>query len=103
MAIKVLIGREVTPGNEQRVQTLLLQLRARALEEPGYVSGETLFDSHNPRAMVVISTWSQLEDWQQWQESDTRKHLEAELRGLLAGPEKVQVLRERIREVRPSP
>ncbi|MBI2767766.1 MAG: antibiotic biosynthesis monooxygenase [Chloroflexi bacterium] len=98
MAVKVLIRREIIPGNERIVQELLVQLRTQALKEPGYVSGETLINSENPHAMVVISTWSNQADWRRWQESETRKRLDGQLQGLLAAPESVQVLRERNRD-----
>ncbi len=43
MAIKVIIERSVSPDNQAEVAELLKELRAKAVLQPGYISGETLF------------------------------------------------------------
>ncbi len=63
MAVKVVIERKVLPGQERRVLELLRALRIRCLDEPGYITGETLRDSEDPNNLVVISTWFGLGDW----------------------------------------
>jgi heme-degrading monooxygenase HmoA len=94
MAVKVLIERRVLPGQERRVLELLRRLRARCLEQEGYISGESLRDSEDARTIVVISTWFGLMDWRNWHASPTRKSLESEIRVHLAAPERVRVLLE---------
>lgn len=98
MAIKVIIERRVLPGQERRALALLRQIRARCLDEPGYITGETLRDSEDAHNIVVISTWFGLMDWRRWHSSDDRKAMESQLRPLLAAPERVRVLLEGLSE-----
>jgi heme oxygenase (mycobilin-producing) len=98
MAVKVLIERRVLPGQERKALELLRSLRARCLDEPGYISGETLRDSEDPHLIVVISTWFGLMDWRRWHSSAERKQFESNLRALLASPERVRVLLEGLSE-----
>ena len=48
MAIKVLMSRHVNTGPEVELEELLVELRARALKQPGYISGETLILASDP-------------------------------------------------------
>jgi quinol monooxygenase YgiN len=94
MAVKVLIERRVLPGQERRALEILRAMRARCLDEPGYISGETLRDSEDPRIIVVISSWFGLMDWRRWSQSEDRKRFESQIRPLLAAPERTRVLLE---------
>lgn len=98
MAVKVIIERRVLPGQERRALDLMRTLRARCLEEPGYISGETLRDSEDTHNLIVISTWFGLMDWRRWHQSETRKKLESQLRPMLAAPERARVLLEGLSE-----
>lgn len=94
MAVKVILERRVEPGQEKRALDLLRTMRARCLDEPGYISGETLRDSDDPQTIIVISTWFGLMDWRRWHASDDRRKLESELRQCLSAPEQARVLLE---------
>ncbi len=98
MAVKVVIERRVLPGQERRALEVMRTLRVRCLEEPGYISGETLRDSEDAHNLVVISTWFGLMDWRRWHQSETRRALESQLRPMLAGPERARVLLEGLSE-----
>ncbi|WP_322819262.1 antibiotic biosynthesis monooxygenase family protein [Tepidiforma sp.] len=98
MAVKVLIERRVLPGHERIILDLLRQLRIRCLDEPGYISGETLRDSDDPHNIIVISTWFGLGDWKRWSQSPDRRDFEARIRQHLAAPERVRVLLEGLSE-----
>jgi antibiotic biosynthesis monooxygenase (ABM) superfamily enzyme len=98
VAVKVLIERRVLPGQERRALELLRQIRARCLDEPGYITGETLRDSEDPHVIIVLSTWFGLMDWRRWHGSDQRRALEGQLRQVLASPERVRVLLEGLTE-----
>jgi antibiotic biosynthesis monooxygenase (ABM) superfamily enzyme len=98
MAVKVVIERRVLPGQERRVLQLLRTIRARCIDEPGYISGETLRDSEDANTIVVISTWFGLMDWRRWQGSAERMDFEGQLRPLLSTPERVRVLLEGLTE-----
>lgn len=98
MAVKVLIERRVLPGQEKRAFEMLRAIRARCLDENGYISGETLRDSEDPYMIIVISTWFGLGDWRRWHASSERKQFESRLRVFLAAPERVRVLLEGLSE-----
>jgi len=98
MAVKIVIERRVLPGQERRVLEILRELRIRCLDEPGYISGETLRDSEDAHNLVVISTWFGLGDWRRWAQSDERQKFETRLRQHLAAPERVRVLLEGLTE-----
>ncbi len=94
MAVKVILERRVLPGQERRALDLLRAMRARCLEEPGYISGETLRDSDDAHTIVVISTWFGLMDWRRWHAAPERRELESQLRTCLREPERIRVLLE---------
>lgn len=98
MAVKVVIERKVIPGQERRVLEQLRALRIRCLDEPGYITGETLRDSEDPNNLVVISTWFGLGDWRRWTTSADRQKFESQIRQHLVGPERVRVLLEGLTE-----
>ncbi len=94
MAVKIIIERRVSRENERSLLDLLKQLRVHCLEEPGYISGETLRDSEDPRTIVVISSWFGLMDWRRWSQSEARLEVEKQIRRVLLEPERVSVLLE---------
>ena len=98
MAVKVVIERRVLPGQERRVLELLRTLRARCLEEDGYISGETLRDSEDAHNIIVISSWFGLTDWRRWHASEVRRAIESDIRIHLAAPERARVLLEGLTE-----
>jgi heme-degrading monooxygenase HmoA len=87
MAIGVLIRHVAKDGVDAK--TLLphiIELRALAVRQPGYISGETFFHLDRPEECLVISRWISLEHWRQWTKNPRRielhenitKHLGAE-------------------------
>ncbi|MBT8366431.1 MAG: antibiotic biosynthesis monooxygenase, partial [Deltaproteobacteria bacterium] len=72
----ILIKREFIKGKKNEIIALLKELRSGALQQPGYVSGETLSSVDQPQTLMVISSWQDMESWHNWQENDTRKTLE---------------------------
>ncbi len=91
MAVRVFIEREIQPGNDLKLHNLLMQLRAKAMLQKGYITGETLRDVTNDNKFLVIGTWNTVGDWTAWKENPERKKLQAELDKLLKVPEKFTV------------
>lgn len=79
MIAKILIKRRFREGNTPQIVALLNEIRTHAMNQPGYVSGETLVKRGYPNNMVVISTWRSTEDWHRWRNSDERKRFDAML------------------------
>lgn len=79
MIAKILIKRRFVEGKTDQIVSLLNKMRSMAMEQPGYISGETLTQSNFPENMVVIATWQTNEDWTRWKNSEERKKYEAML------------------------
>jgi heme-degrading monooxygenase HmoA len=85
MAVKALI-RRVVPENKARDMTpLFRQLRTIAMNQNGYISGETLRNLNNPEEFLVISTWQSSDDWVRWLKSGERQHIQSQIDDLLGG------------------
>ena len=76
MNAKILIKRKFKKCKEKEVLALLRELRSGALHQSGYISGETLTSTENPRTMMVIGTWHDMESWYNWKRNITRQTLE---------------------------
>jgi heme-degrading monooxygenase HmoA len=76
MQAKIIIKRKFIKGKQREIIALLRELRSGALQQPGYISGETLSSKEDPQTLVVIGSWQDMESWITWRENDTRKTLE---------------------------
>ena len=83
MAVKIIIKRRVSKDKEGQLLPLLIQLRALATTQPGYISGETLRNINDPEEYMVISTWQVLEDWERWAKSKQRAEIQDKIDALL--------------------
>ena len=77
MSIEVMIKRKVKQGPQARkLVPLILQLRALATYQPGYISGRTLYNLENPEDCLVVSEWQSLEHWYSWMKSEKRAEIQ---------------------------
>lgn len=76
MLVKVMIKRRFREGNTKEIVTLLNELRTGAMQQAGYVSGETLVSQKTPQHLLVIATWQQIANWEAWRENSRRVALE---------------------------
>ena len=79
MVAKILIRRRFKIGKKKEIFALFKKLRAAVLNQPGYISGETLTEHNNSQQMLVIGTWENLESWHNWKKNSKRKEFEAML------------------------
>ena len=91
MAVKVFIKRHIKEGKTKDVFALLNKFRSDALEQTGYISGETLFNHDDPKKLVVIGMWQSVENWLQWKENPDRKSHEAKMEPHLEKPTEYEV------------
>jgi len=91
MAIKVIIERTVSADNQGEVAELLKELRAKAVRQTGYISGETLFSVDRPGTHVTISTWESLREWKAWEKEQDRIRIVDKIERLLKSKSKVTV------------
>ena len=95
MTIKVTMTRHVIPGRAYELYELLVELRSRALRRSGYLSGETLVLASDPSSHLVISSWSSLREWRDWEFHTERMEVIKKINALLTSPAKTDVWIER--------
>jgi heme-degrading monooxygenase HmoA len=83
MTIRVLMKRKVPEGKAEALRTLIDRLRVAAMDQPGYVSGETLRSIDPPGTSLVISKWKSREAWDRWFAAAQRGALQREIDELL--------------------
>lgn len=94
MTVKIIMERTVSPDQQDELLELLRRLRARAVAQPGYVTGETLTSVDKPGTHLVISTWHSLQDWRAWENDPDRLEILTKIEALLNTPSKVAVFTE---------
>ena len=92
MAVKVLIRRIVPRNKAKDMIPLFRQIRALAVSEKGYISGETLRNLDDPEEYFVISTWNTADDWKSWLGNKERKVIQNEIDSLLGRETEYKIL-----------
>jgi len=90
MSIKIIIERKFTEDLSPKAFQAINEFRIKAMQQKGYVGGETLINLENNREVVVLSTWSSFDDWKAWLENRERQGLEKELDPYLEEPTKAR-------------
>jgi len=83
MTVKIFIKRTVQNTNVIELTMLLKRLRSLTLNQPGYISGETLKRIDKPNECMVISTWRSVDDWNAWVNNEKRGKIQTEVDQLL--------------------
>jgi heme oxygenase (mycobilin-producing) len=84
--VKVLLERTIKGKQVGNIVRLLRQMRVLAMQQPGYISGETLHAVDDPNHYLVISTWETMEHWQAWFNNEERRKLQKEIDETLESP-----------------
>ena len=85
MAVKILIKRKFKDGNMKAASRFVINNRTGAMQQPGYISSETLRSIDDSDKIMVISMWENLEAWEAWKNSEIRKANVAEFKDHLEG------------------
>jgi len=91
MAIKIIIKRQVPDIQPDQLTPFLLKLRNLAMNQPGYITGETLKSIDPPGQTLVISTWESKEAWQKWLANPERSALQGQIDVLLGEPTSYEI------------
>ena len=83
MSVKIFIKRNVAENNIIELTILLKKLRSLTIDQPGYISGETLRRVDKNDECMVISTWRSVEDWNKWVKNEKRHTIQDEIDRLL--------------------
>ncbi len=89
--IKVLLERSIKGKHVREITRLLRMMRVLAMQQPGYISGETLHAMDDPNHYLVISTWESMGNWQAWLGSAERQKIQTEIDSLMESPTKTRV------------
>jgi heme-degrading monooxygenase HmoA len=83
MPVQVIIKRKFQINNPEQLIPLLTELRTRAKNQPGYISGETLRSLENPEEYLVVSKWQTADDWKNWLGSKERRDIQGKVDSLI--------------------
>lgn len=86
---RILIERYCRPNKEMELESMLIDLRTKALRQPGYISGETIKNVDDPLHWITISTWTDPELWKTWLASQERQEISDKIDPLIDRPEKI--------------
>jgi heme-degrading monooxygenase HmoA len=89
--VRVVIQRHLKEGKKGDLLPLLRELRAAAMNYPGYINGESLAGAEDPSVISVLSTWRSLDDWKAWEKSGERVKLYQKIESLLVEKPKVSI------------
>ncbi len=91
MAVKVLIKRAIPEDKAKQMIPLFREMRALAMNQEGYISGETLRNLNDPEEFMVISNWQSSKDWVNWLKSEDRQKIQSRIDTLLGGQTQYEV------------
>ncbi|UCB50662.1 MAG: antibiotic biosynthesis monooxygenase [Deltaproteobacteria bacterium] len=90
MSVKIMIERKFKEVPNEEDLRAIDELRIKALRQKGYIGGETIVNSDNPKEVLVLSAWSSLEDWEKWVKDQERNALEVRLASRLEVPARIR-------------
>ena len=90
--IRVLIERHIAESLESAYEERSRKVLQQAVNAPGFISGETLVDAHDPNHWLTLANWRSEADWDQWYHSEERKGLLTELQPMMDRDEAITVL-----------
>ncbi len=96
MAVKVSMKRVPKSGAWRELNGLFRELRILAMEQPGYISGETVIDAYNPARFMAISTWPSIRSWEAWERDPNRRKILGQIQPFVQGEPLVRLWRDDI-------
>ncbi|MCP4671233.1 MAG: hypothetical protein GY857_07995 [Desulfobacula sp.] len=90
MSIKIIIERKFKKKPVLADCQVINKIRRNAIQQKGYITGETLVNLKDNR-VVVLSSWRSNTDWKTWEDSRERAELEHELAHSLKQAAKIKV------------
>lgn len=91
MAVKVFIKRRVPEDKARDMVPLFRKMRSLAMNQNGYISGETLRNMNDPEEYIVISSWQSSGEWIAWLKSSERQEVQSQIDTLLGGQTQYEI------------
>ena len=86
MLVKSVIQSKSDPAKEKEFRKLLQELRTRAMQAEGFISGETMQSIDDPSVHITISTWRSITNWNKWLKSPERRDIQEKFSQVLTEP-----------------
>ncbi len=91
MTIRVLMKRQVSDDKVEALRELTDNLRVLAMDQPGYISGETVKRVDQPGVSLVISKWKSQKAWKSWFKMPERASVQQKIDELLGVATEYQI------------
>lgn len=91
MSFKIIIERKFKKPVDQDLLAIIDEIRIKALRDRGYIGGETLVNADDGKEVIVVSSWSSVDDWNAWYAKKEWEDLEKQLATQLEEPARVRV------------
>ena len=91
MSTKIMIERKFKNPISSEILQKIDDIRITALRQRGYIGGETVVNADDDRHVLVISSWSSVNDWKTWYETKEWKEYEKDIAPHLDGPVELKV------------
>ena len=93
MIVKIFIQSKSNPAKEKEFKQLLQELRTKAMQAEGFISGETMQSVEDPSVHLTIGTWKSITNWNSWINSHESKAIQDKFRQVLIEPVKMTLYR----------
>lgn len=90
--IRVIIERHIAETLESAYEERSRTMLRRAIDAPGFISGETLVDAADSHHRLTLCNWRSGADWDRWYRSPDRHALMEDLVPMMDRDEKITVL-----------
>ncbi len=91
MAVNVIMKRTPKTGANGELNSVVQELGQLAMSQPGYISGETLLSSLDTSSTLVVSQWTSMQHWQEYEICTERQGLIDRVAELLDEPAVTEV------------
>ena len=93
MIVKIIIQSKSDPAKEKEFKRLLQELRYKAMQAEGFISGETMQLIGDPSSHLTIGTWRSITNLNKWLNSPERKAIQDKFVQVLVEPVKMTLYR----------
>ncbi len=95
IVVVILLERSFSERHVGKIGQLLGELRTLAMQQPGYITSQSLLDGDYGERFLLTSTWEtwrSVEHWQAWYNHPDRQELENQVGDLQERPTCIQVV-----------
>lgn len=90
--IKVIIERVLAEDMERTYDFEIRKSLTAILSAKGYISGASYSNIDNPNVRTIITNWDNVDCWNRWHKSTTRREVNKTINLMLKQDEKIKVL-----------